>query len=509
MRFPLLFPLLALASAAQGATFPGAAPCNTTLQACVDATAAGGTVEIGASIDQDVTIRKTLVLTSGPGTFPVLGGGVAHRTLTIQDAGAGGGIVQIRVSNLILNNVEVHVTLANDAGHSVEVSNCSLSHSAGGDVGQGIGVDVSVPASVLVRNNDLASPGDVIRFSTNLTSGDATLTVLANRVSTFNPFASHDGIAVNLSGGGTVAARVYSNVVHGVSGCNCRTAAGIDVSSFGMVTAAVDVVNNTLDGILVSSNGIQVRMPKDSAQLTANIFNNVVTGATKAGISILTQITPQLALNNGFNDFFGNMLADDFGGYAPGPTTLHVDPQYVGGGNYRLQAGSPVIDVGAPNPPGGLPEIDAEEHFRSAGVAPDLGAYEFGSLPVVTTTTSVPVTTTTLSACAPGATYPSLECRLDELIARVGVDVPAGPLALRLQSTSTRARTQVVVAEALAGQGKRKATRGALGKAIRALGRFSARLRSPLGSRLPDALRQDLLGRAAELRMDLRALRAS
>src|SRR5690349_23963360 len=144
---PLLLGLAALS--ARAATYPGAPPCNTTLQACVDGTAAGGTVEVAASIDQDVTLRKTIDLTSAPGTSPVIGGGLAHRTLTIQDAGPGGGIVQVRVSNLILNNAEVHVVLANDAGHLVEVSGLDLSHSVGGDTAQGIGVDVSVPATVV------------------------------------------------------------------------------------------------------------------------------------------------------------------------------------------------------------------------------------------------------------------------------------------------------------------------------------------------------------------------
>ncbi len=505
-----LVTLLCLAAVtARGATFPGAPPCNTTLQACVDGTAPGGTVEVGVSIDQDVTIRKTLDLTSVPGTSPVIGGGVTHRMLTIQDAGPGGGIVQVRVSNLILNNAEVHVTLANDAGHSVEVSGLDLSHSVGGDTGQGIGVDVGVPATVVVRNNDLASPGDVIRLSANLSGGEATLTALANRVSTFNPFASHDGVAINLSGGGTVVARVYSNLVHGVSGCNCRTAAGIDVSSAGAVVAAVDLVNNTVDDIRVSSNGIQVRLPKDTAQLMANVFNNIVTNATKAGIAILSQSNPQLALNNGFNDFFANAVAEDFGGYAPGPMTLHVDPLYVGGGNYRLQGGSPVIDAGAANPPGGLPEVDADEHLRTAGAAPDLGAYEFGSLPAVTTTTIAATTTTTLPACAGGAGYPSLECRLDALIARVRADVPAGSLSLRLQATSTRARANTAAAEVLAGRGRRQAVRASLGRAIRALGRFAARLRSPAGTQLAAPLRQDLLALARGLRADLRALRVA
>src|SRR4029077_20229057 len=86
MRAPLALLVLAASVAARGATYPGAPPWDTTLQVCVDGTPAGGMVQIGAPapIDQDVTIRKTLDLTNVPGTSPVLGGGVVHRTLTVQ-----------------------------------------------------------------------------------------------------------------------------------------------------------------------------------------------------------------------------------------------------------------------------------------------------------------------------------------------------------------------------------------------------------------------------------------
>src|SRR5687768_6380772 len=47
-----------------GATWPGPAPCNTTLQACIEATAAGDTVNVASSavIDESLFINKPLAL---------------------------------------------------------------------------------------------------------------------------------------------------------------------------------------------------------------------------------------------------------------------------------------------------------------------------------------------------------------------------------------------------------------------------------------------------------------
>jgi hypothetical protein len=57
----IVLALLLVAAPAWAATFPGAAPCNGTLQACIDAAAAGDTVLVAtaAPIGQDVTIRKS------------------------------------------------------------------------------------------------------------------------------------------------------------------------------------------------------------------------------------------------------------------------------------------------------------------------------------------------------------------------------------------------------------------------------------------------------------------
>ena len=53
-------------------TYPGAAPCDTTLQACVDGIAAGSIVEIAqnAQIAEFVTIDKSLTVRNASGFSP-------------------------------------------------------------------------------------------------------------------------------------------------------------------------------------------------------------------------------------------------------------------------------------------------------------------------------------------------------------------------------------------------------------------------------------------------------
>jgi hypothetical protein len=66
-------------------------------------------------------------------------------------------------------------------------------------------------------------------------------------------------------------------------------------------------------------------------------------------------------------------------GNAAGQANLvGVDPLFVdpAGGNYRLTAGSPALDNGAPNALGGLSPLALGHAPRTAGAAPDRGAYE-------------------------------------------------------------------------------------------------------------------------------------
>jgi len=508
--------LVAVAAPAWALTYPGPAPCNGTLQACVDGSAPGDTVAIAtnSAIDQDVTIAKSLTLAAAPGFTPTIGTGPTHRVVTLGDAAPGGGSVDVGLTDLALSNAEIKVALNDDGGHRVDITRCTVSHGTMGTLATGIDVAVGVPATVTLDHVTVAAPGTAIRLTTTLASGEATLTVVGSRVTTFTPTASVVGIGVDVRGAGAVTTYVYSNVVYGVGGAGTGTRAGISVRTADSTgSAAVNVVNNTVDDIRGATTGIQILSPPPTgATIAVNLFNNIVTRATRSGIAVLqSPEAPTLTVTSGFDDTFGNTLADAYGGYTPGPNMLSVDPLYVNAasGDYHLQPGSPVVDAGSAAPVGGLPPVDADGNARVAGAAPDLGAYELGSAPVTSTTTTSS-TTTTLPAgpCPVVATYDSIGCRLGEVADEVRAGVPAGRVADDLLAAVGRATKAVQDAEAKSAAGKRRGSRAALSRALRALGRFVGRLDSRGARNVPASVRAALTLKVDRLRTDVRALRA-
>ncbi|MBU0569109.1 right-handed parallel beta-helix repeat-containing protein, partial [bacterium] len=74
---------------------------------------------------------------------------------------------------------------------------------------------------------------------------------------------------------------------------------------------------------------------------------------------------------------------------SPGPNDISLDPQFIGGDDYHLQASSPCIDKGTNSPPGGLPSTDKDGNPRpyNGGIA-DMGAYEYQGTPYTCTVTA-------------------------------------------------------------------------------------------------------------------------
>jgi len=100
----------------------------------------------------------------------------------------------------------------------------------------------------------------------------------------------------------------------------------------------------------------------------------------------------------------------------------------------------------------------------------------------------------------PLARFPSVDCRLVDLLASVGGGVPAGRLQEKLLASLTSVRTLAQQAAAGTDTGKN------LKKAIRALKGFEGRVRGAKG-KVPRELRVALLAASRQLRIDLRTLR--
>lgn len=501
-------------AAATTRTYPGSAPCNTTLQACITGANAGDTIQIlpTGGIDEDLTIEKSLTLTSAGGTA-VIGGSATPRVLTVNDAGAGGGSVVVTVSHLTLTNATVTVGFGQASGHCFELSDSIIAHELATIETSGIDLSVSVPATVAILRNTISTSGFPIFIQTN-TPGSGSIAVQGNTLTTSTPEFSVAGMILQLSGTQTFTVDVRENVIHGVGGCACRSStSGIFLFSMGSVTATVNIVNNTIDAVQGSGDGILIPAPfLSGAQVTANVFNNLLTHATGRGINV-TGTQPFLTVNNNFNDTFGNTSADAFGGYTVGLSTVHVDPQYTdtATGNYRLQVSSPVIDTGTDTPIGGLSATDADGSPRVAGTTVDLGAYEHSAVATTTTNTSTTstsssTTSTIAPGCSPGVTFDAVLCRLGTLGATVQTDVPSVPLRSSLLTLVARTTTATQHAQAASpGRARKQAVR----KALAPLATFSRRCRSRAAQKLLGPTAQTFVTQAEALKNDLKTLRAS
>ena len=483
--------LLLSASAATGTlTYPGAAPCNTTLQACVQGAASGDRIEIAtaAAIDEGISIRKSVTLTGASGVTPVIGAGPTMRAVRIETYDDEPLSVSLR--GLTLSNAIVLVVLVRGTGHRIEIADCGVSSGSPGN--SGLRVQAAAPAEIVVRNSDFATGDSVIDFSSIQPAGEVVFTMIGNRIAAAT--SGYEGLSLDLRGAGTTTVNLWSNVVRDV------TLSGVQLVTLETVHATANFVNNTIDR---ADGGFFVRTPASGSTLAVNLFNNVVTHSvgrytSGAGLAI-EAASPQLSITAGFNDFFANAGADVLQGYSLGPL-FAADPQFVDGpgSDYRLKPASLLIGAGTNTPPGGLPPVDAAGNQRVAGGVVDVGAFEFGSSPPSTTSTTI----TTL-ACQPAPSFEGILCRLEALAAAVQSGLPSGRLRDGLLAAVGQAKARTLDASTAV---RKRAAKRSTRRALHSMATFRGRLRSRRAKQLDASVRDDLLSRAADVVRDLSAL---
>ena len=143
------------------------------------------------------------------------------------------------------------------------------------------------------------------------------------------------------------------------------------------------ITNNTIAGN--SAHGILCG--NSSPFITNNII--VQNGTTSTDYYGIYNSGGNPTIN--YNCVWGNGSGgnNNYGGCPSGLNDISLDPQFIGGDDYHVQASSPCIDKGTNSPPGGLPSTDKDGNPRpyNGGIA-DMGAYEYQGTPYTCTVTA-------------------------------------------------------------------------------------------------------------------------
>ncbi len=148
---------------------------------------------------------------------------------------------------------------------------------------------------------------------------------------------------------------------------------GMEIQCFNDAAGSYRLVNNTVR----DHAGLDFVAAYDSASCGGNqlgadsMFNNVF------GSMQLDANTPRA-----YNNIYSSLSSTGGGGFFAGSSNnLAVDPQ-LDPATYRpVEPGSPAINSGATNVPGGLPAADIAGDPRVVGGIPDRGAYESSVVP--------------------------------------------------------------------------------------------------------------------------------
>jgi len=173
-------------------------------------------------------------------------------------------------------------------------------------------------------------------------------------------------------GGGTGNVTFWNNLVHANTAVGnvlaTATKGGGCIENIG--SGSTYVTNNTVADNLLTNPGAGA-IGGFEIEAAANVYlsNNIFWANDPGTLDVsIPAGSPVLSHND-----IGTLSA------SPDPASsgnLVVDPQFAGGGSYRLMPTSPLLNAGAVTPAGNLPSIDILGHARTFAGTVDLGAYE-------------------------------------------------------------------------------------------------------------------------------------
>jgi hypothetical protein len=398
--------LLALPGMANALVWPGAAPCNTTLQACINSASSGNTVEIASNavIDESLGFGSPLTLRAASGYAPQLATGrIINVTASVDGTFAVEGITLLRgfvnithnsgIANVRVRRVRVLEGLSGAAEISIySPAVTALSYEIAENETRFFWdtFDGAIRAAIQVLDRGAGSSDGRIHDNRVYASGsnsagifvsniDSTQTsrVYANWIRGGDSYGSillTQGSLVG-SGGGVLNGYVLNNVVTPFAANG--DAHGIAAEGyFGVLS--LQAFNNTVSG---AYSGVNVYVAPGTNG-SGRIANNLLAGNI---LSIALSNSGSGTISNDHNLLFGGSISGTVGGAG----TITSDPKLRGApGNPWLNATSPAIDnadsvaldsvlAGA-----GLARVDGAglRRFKGGSNLADIGALEFGDV---------------------------------------------------------------------------------------------------------------------------------
>jgi hypothetical protein len=214
------------------------------------------------------------------------------------------------------------------------------------------------------------------------------------------------GHLLYLNGGNAYGGGIFN--AWQLSATNCTVALN---SALGGAGASVDLLDNSTivaggyalgGGVFDSTNGILAAAnltvasnlcfsPSSASYYTNGLAGGVQMAITNGIVSVLNTLVAYGGTNGNvygvLNDDGYNMSSDDSANFSTSSSFNDTDPKLAPLGDnggptltMALLPGSPAIDEGDP---ADYPVTDQRGYFRPAGSAPDIGAFESGSAPLI------------------------------------------------------------------------------------------------------------------------------
>ena len=405
--------LAAFAGAAEAGSppvnWPGAAPCNSTLQACIDAVPNGGVIRIVTDVPIGESLNlynRSLSLEAGAGFAPRLA--PTHWISVTTPSIAGDQTVNL--SGLALTDGYVRIAYSGLGTGRYDVRGMTLQSTVGLAYIRVAASNASTVEATVYDNRVSGTPLDLNRGLIEFAAAGATLnaSALYNQVTSTAPDAvPGGGIFVDATAGASGTTKIHANTVRGsfnrggifaseglftstasdyavriynnVAVCAATPSAsgtGIGLTA-GVGTLNAQAVNNTVSRCYVGLLASPWSGAAGTVQIEGLVKNNLLVAAT--ALSFNPTHTTSLT-----NDY--NLLNGGSSGMTLGTHTITAAARLVDAAAPRLTSASPALDAADTATLGlglifnGLPAVDADgmRRIKGAGGDADIGAYEFG-----------------------------------------------------------------------------------------------------------------------------------